>query len=251
MADDSFPTLSPAPAATLPRFSDFALTPQEARARASAKAGPVETLFFEGDHRPAHKWVHYLPFYDRVFASFRGYPIRMLEIGVSKGGSLDVWRSYFGPEATIFGIDVDPACAGRVSPPNQVRIGSQADPAFLRRVVREMGGLEVVLDDGSHVASDQRASFQTLWPLLSPGGLYQIEDLHTAYWPGYEGGLGRPGTAIELVKDLIDDMHAWHHGQPTKVVPRGEVGSFMLVDSVVAIKKAGRNQKPGHIELGR
>jgi len=52
----------------------------------------------------------------------------MLEIGVSFGGSLEMWREYFGPEATIFGIDIDPECANRFARPNQVRIGSQDDP---------------------------------------------------------------------------------------------------------------------------
>ena len=74
-----------------------------------------------------------------------------------------------------------------------------------------MGGLDVVLDDGSHHASDQRASFNFLFPLLSDGGAYVIADLHTAYWPKSEGGLRRPGTAIEFLKQKIDVMHQHYY----------------------------------------
>src|SRR5690606_7193808 len=58
-----------------------------------------------------HKWHHYIPIYDRYFARFRNTPVRFLEIGVSKGGSLQMWRQYLGPEARICGIDINPDCA--------------------------------------------------------------------------------------------------------------------------------------------
>lgn len=252
MPDDSVPPAQPAPGERrLPDFREFTIPLEEAKSRVSDPPGVFEQLFLENEGRPADKWVHYLPVYDRAFAPFRGFPIRMLEIGVFKGGSLEMWRKYFGPEAVIFGIDIDPACAQRVDPPNQVRIGSQADPDFLRQVAAEMGGLEIVLDDGSHVASHQRASFKTLWPLLSPGGLYVIEDLHTAYWPKFEGGYGAPGTAVELVKDLIDDMHAWYHLDDEKQVRRDELGSLLIADSIVVIKKAARSYRPGRVVTGR
>ena len=65
--------------------------------------------------------------------------LRFLEIGVSHGGSLEVWRKYFGPDAVIHGLDIDPQCA-YVVPPSvaRVHIGSQGDKELLRRVVEEM-----------------------------------------------------------------------------------------------------------------
>ena len=90
-----------------------------------------------------HKWGHYMPIYSKLFEPFRkrsrsGRAIRFLEIGVAKGGSLDMWRQYFGNEAVIFGIDIDPACADFNGKNAEVRIGSQADPAFLLSVAQEM-----------------------------------------------------------------------------------------------------------------
>jgi len=232
-----------------PRFAEYSLGPHEAGHVRSDNPGPIEELFFQNRGRVAHKWVHFLPAYDRILAPHRGKPVTMLEIGVSQGGSLEMWRDYFGPRATIFGIDINPDCAERFDPPNQVRVGSQADPAFLRRVVDEMGPPDIILDDGSHVASHQRISFETLFPLLKVGGVYMIEDLHTSYWSGFEGGYRRPNTGIELVKDLIDDQHAWYHDRGERIAPRTQIGAIQMFDSLVAIEKVER-VRPAHVKTG-
>lgn len=225
----------------------FRIAPEE-RGRLEAEASTdLERLFFRHRGRTIHKWVHYLSLYDRHFARYRQTPLKMLELGVSQGGSLELWREFFGPQATIFGIDVDPACADRVTPPNQVRIGSQADPAFLRTVLDEMGAPDIILDDGSHIAEHQRASFEILFPALRPGGLYVIEDLHTAYWPGcHSGGYRRAGTAIELVKQIIDDMHGWYHDKPLLTPAKDEILGVHAYDSIVFLEK-GVKSRPGNI----
>lgn len=201
-------------------------------------SGDFARMFYAHRGRSTDKWTHYMDIYDRHLSLWRGHAVRFLEIGVWKGGSLELWREYLGQQATIFGIDIDPTCAGKVDPPNQFRLGSQADAAFLRQVVEEMGGLDVVIDDGSHIAPHQRASFRALWPVLSDGGLYVIEDMHTAYWPGvYRGGFRRNGTAVEIVKGLTDDLNrAYHwHGQVQ------DVAALHLYDSVAVIEKRARS----------
>jgi len=208
-------------------------------------SGEVARLFIGHDSRIAYKVVHYFELYQRHFERFQGTPVRMLEIGVFYGGSLEIWRKYFGPQATIFGIDIDPECAGRFDPPNAVRIGSQADREFLRAVAGEMGGLDIVLDDGSHVASHQRASFDVLWPLLSDGGLYVIEDMCTSYWRDHGGGYRRRGTAVEMAKGLIDSLHGWWHEKP---VIDGVV-AVHAYDSIAFIEK-GRSTQPRIAKFG-
>src|SRR5688572_15994126 len=90
---------------------DFAATAEEARQLEEEATGPLAEIFFSGRGRRVHKWVHYLPIYDRYFSAMRGTQFKFLEIGVFGGGSLDMWREYFGPDAKIFGVDVNPACA--------------------------------------------------------------------------------------------------------------------------------------------
>lgn len=206
----------------------------------------LETIFANHKGRIVDKWLHYLPVYERYLAAYRNKPFRMLEIGVFKGGSLQMWREYFGERATIYGIDIDPQCANYANAPNIVRIGSQDDPAFLAAVVAEMGGVDVILDDGSHIARHQRASFKALWPLLSEGGLYIIEDMHTSYWPGFlEGGYRRRGTAIEMAKTLVDEMHHWYHSKGG----RDDLGSVSFHDSVAVIEKR-RGVRPVYLKVG-
>jgi len=231
-------------------LSEFALDDRQAAERRSSEPGDIERLFFANQARLAHKWIHYLPIYDRVFKPYRDKTVTVLEIGVYLGGSLQLWRQYFGPAATLFGIDIDPACASRTEAPNQVRIGSQGDPAFLRSVAREIGALDIVLDDGSHVATHQRIAFHTLWPLLKVGGVYVIEDALTAYMPAFEGGYRRPGTAIEFAKELIDDQHGWYHGRPIKHVDPSQIGAISFEPSFITIEKVNR-PRPGHYTTGR
>lgn len=225
-------------------ISGHAATPEDVRDRATSSLGDQ---FFQHRGRLIHKWVDYLDLYDRYFAPWRNTDLVFLEIGVSEGGSLEMWRNYFGPRATICGLDIDRACASRVDPPNLVRIGSQDDPAFLRAVIEEIGQPHIILDDGSHIGRHQRASFEMLWPTLRSGGIYAIEDLHTAYWRDWEGGYRKKGSAIELVKDLVDAQHAWWHDRGG-VAPAAEIGGIHQHESIVFIEKIAK-ARPAHVKV--
>src|SRR5215470_10204031 len=112
--------------------------------------------------RPIHKWTHYLPVYERHLARFVNQTSTLIEIGVSKGGSLQMWKRYLGPFAQIVGIDVDPACRELTESQIAVRIGDQGDTAFLQNITDEFGVPDIVIDDGSHVMKDISASFDFL-----------------------------------------------------------------------------------------
>ena len=205
----------------------------------AANTGPV-----------VHKWHHYLPLYDRYFGPFRGRPIRFLEIGVAKGGSLLMWRKYFGPDAVIFGIDINPECARFNGQAAQVRIGSQADPDFLKSVVAEMGGIDIVLDDGSHQMDHIDITLRALFPALGNGGIYMIEDLHTAYRPKFGGGRDAPGNFFLTVSRMIADMHHWYHGgEITNPEFAPFVAGLHVHDSMVVIDKA-QVYPPTHSQVG-
>jgi len=208
-----------------------------------ASTNEMERLFYGHRGRPSHKWHHYLEIYDHHLHRFRNTPVRILEIGVQTGGSLQLWRRYFGSEATVYGVDIDPACARFDDREARVRIGSQADAAFLHSVVAEMGGLDVVVDDGSHVASHQRISFDTLFPLLSDGGVYLCEDLQASYWDIYhDGGYQRKGTFIELAKQLVDDIHEWYHDVPPVVFQNAAslIRAICFYEGMAVIEKRSR-----------
>ncbi len=228
----------------------------------------LERIYYNHTGRIIFKWHHYLRIYDHHMEQYRNLlvkpnlnafesvatdgKLRVLELGVQHGGSLQMWRKYFGENAIIYGIDIDPRCKGFEEDGCQIRIGSQDDPEFLNGVVDEMGGIDIVLDDGSHVASHQLASFKALFGRVNKGGLYIVEDLHTSYWDDWEGGLKRPGAFLEIVKDMIDHMHEWYVGVDTGLNSIGIktlVTGLHVYDSMVVIEKATKNE-PYAVHVG-
>lgn len=216
------------------------------RPSSEGAAGDFEELFWNQAERPVVKWHHYFDIYDRHFGPFRGKPIKFLEIGVAKGGSLDIWRKYFGEDATIFGIDIDPSCAEYDGKSGQVRIGSQADVGFLEATIEEMGGVDLVLDDGSHDSNHIRTSFQTLFPKMSGGGVYMVEDLHAAYWSNFSGGYRKKSSFLEDVKTLIDDMHHWYHAHDVKIGATSNLINGMHLYDSVAVFDRGEVGRPAY-----
>jgi hypothetical protein len=212
--------------------------------------GDLVDLFATNNDYIVHKWHHYIPLYERYFSPFRGRKIRFLEIGVSKGGSLQMWRKYFGDDAIIFGIDIDPECARFNGLAGQVRIGSQVDELFLESVIREMGGLDIVLDDGSHHMKHIPVSLKYLFPHLSNNGIYMIEDLHTAYWKKYGGGYRAKINFFRSIMDLVDDMHHWYHAKGLKqAVISKDCSGIHIHDSIVVLEK-GKVYEPVHSQNG-
>lgn len=158
---------------------------------------------------PMYKWSHYFDIYAMYLSKYRNQlqdsPLRVLEIGVADGGSLLFWQEFFGTHALILGIDIDPKCLKLPVDNCSVRIGSQSDGKFLLDSIKEFGGVDVVIDDGSHINADVISSFKNLFPVMNDGGTYLIEDVSTSYWPGvYKGGWNRRGTTVTFFKSLAD-----------------------------------------------
>lgn len=167
----------------------------------------LEMRFVQGLDGNSDKWRHYFEVYGRHMERFRGTECTYLEIGVQRGGSLSLMTEYLGPKAKVYGIDIDPKCAD--NPRHQVFIGDQSDAGFLSKVIDEIGGADIIIDDGGHTADQQLVSFFTLFPKLRHGGVYIVEDLHCNYWEGY--GQSRFGINFyDFAKGLTDKMAMWH-----------------------------------------
>ena len=121
----------------------------------------------------------YLRHYRQLFAPFRYQNICIMEIGIYEGASLSLWQRYFD-KASIVGVDINKDCARFAGDRVQVRIGDVEDPEFLHQLATDFQPT-IIIDDGSHRADHQIATFERLLPALLPGGLYIIEDLHFQY----------------------------------------------------------------------
>ena len=187
------------------------------------------------------KWVHYFPIYHRHLDRFRGRPVRLLEIGVYRGGGLDMWSRYLGPDAKLVGLDIDEAAIRAVRGRFPVVLGDQADPEVLLRINEQYGPFDVVIDDGGHTMRQQIVTAETLFPLLNDGGVFLVEDTHTSYWSEFGGALHGEGSFIEWAKDRVDDLHSRHD---TDIDPNSvwatELDGVHLHDSVVVLEKKHR-----------
>jgi hypothetical protein len=173
----------------------------------SSPDNPLYQWFLDrpADAPQIHKWHHYFDVYHAAFAAWRGKPMTMLEIGVFRGGSLRMWQDYFGPQARIFGMDIDPACTAHALPGGKVFIGDQADPAFLHRVLEETGPPDIVLDDGGHTMKQMITSLEVIYPRMKVPGVYVIEDTHTAFWHGKRDLLSRLKSLLKPRGGFLDD----------------------------------------------
>ncbi|MDH5621038.1 MAG: class I SAM-dependent methyltransferase [Gammaproteobacteria bacterium] len=174
----------------------------------ASRDAPDNELFdiFSADTN-VHKWHHYFDIYTKHFEAYRHRPVRMLEIGVFRGGSLRMWKEYFHPDSVIVGIDIDKTCQQHEIADRKVfvRIGSQADPEFLMAVTEEFGPFDIILDDGSHKTHHQNISFGALFrDALTDGGCYMVEDVHTNYWLKH---VDSEDTFIDLAKQMVDMLH--------------------------------------------
>lgn len=172
--------------------------------------GFLHRYFLNNSHKRLHKWMHYFDIYERHLRRFRGMSPVMIEIGVMGGGSMAMWKEYFGRGSRIVGLDIDPQCKAHEAEGIEVFIGSQDDPALVDAIFARYPKVDIVLDDGSHIMQHMVASFELMYERVQPHGVYLVEDTHTCYWSEYGGGLKREGSFMEFVKHKLDEINAVH-----------------------------------------
>lgn len=217
------------------------------------KRNPLEKYFYNNKGRLIHKWLHYFEIYDRHFSRFRKQPVVILEFGVSHGGSLEMWRNYFGKKAHIYGVDIDHRCEKFNDKSTTILIGDQEDRMFLKSVREKIGPIDIVIEDGGHTMGQQIATFEEIYPAVNQDGVFLIEDLHTSYWKDFGGGYKKSGTFIEYAKNLIDQLNAWHsHDQKKLKVDEftKTTHSMHFYDSIVVFEKRKMDQ-PSHKQIGK
>ena len=174
---------------------------------------PLHHLFERHAGKATDKWEQYLIAYESELAVFqvRGVPIRLLEIGVQNGGSLELWSNYLPEGSTCVGLDIDERVAGLTFSAKgiSVHVCDATDKAALERVIGTQT-FDIIIDDGSHHCTDVVKTFGLLFARLAPLGKYFIEDLHCSYYPDFGGGLRSDGSSIAFLKTLIDALHFDH-----------------------------------------
>jgi hypothetical protein len=166
---------------------------------------------FKTDKWGAHKYAQH---YQRYLQHLKNDEFNLLEIGIGGynragqgGASLRMWKHFF-PRAQIHGMDIQDKSfvdEDRIT----TYIGDQSDPESLLSIAEKIGRLDVIIDDGSHRSPHVITTFHTLFPLLTDGGIYVVEDTQSSYWPEWMGSedLSSPDTSMGLLKRLTDGLN--------------------------------------------
>jgi cephalosporin hydroxylase len=212
----------------------------------------LEKYFDENTGNAIDKWKHYFDIYDRYFSRYRGKEIHFVEFGVWHGGSLQMWKNYFGPKAKIYGVDINPACKQLEEDQVQIFIGDQADKNFLKSLSDAIPKIDILLDDGGHTMEQQINTFEALYHRIDPNGIYMCEDMHTSYWRRWGGGYRNRDSFVEYTKNFIDHIHAWH----SEDKERFKVNDFTrtayslhFYDSILVVEKKPM-EEPSHRMTG-
>jgi hypothetical protein len=210
----------------------------------------LEKYFIERtDKKNIHKWYHYFEIYDTFFSKYRNTEVTILEIGVENGGSLQMWKEYFGPKAKIIGVDINPNCKNFEEEQIEIYIGSQDDKNFWQNFKNKIPKLDIIIDDGGHTMIQQIITYEEMFSHIKDNGVYLCEDLHTSYWKEFGGDYQNKNSFIEYSKNFIDYLHSWYCDKIGEKYETKNIFGIHYYDSVLVLEKRIIN-KPFHLDNG-
>jgi len=174
----------------------------------------------------------YFHSYDHFFNQFRNKEITFVEIGVLDGGSLFMWRDYFGSKARVIGVDLNPEANKWKAEGFEIFIGNQSDENFWKKFSDKVGPIDIILDDGGHTYEQQIITTECLLDTIKDGGMILIEDTHTSYMDGFGP---RKKSFIKYTKNLIDLINMRFSIFNNKRSEK-RIWSIEMVESMVAFK---------------
>lgn len=189
---------------------------------------------FAKSPQPCLKHSTYFDTYEELFARFQSKPITFVEVGVLNGGSLFMWKQFFGPRARIIGIDLNPGAKKWTEHGFEIYVGSQSDPNFWESIKASVGPIDILLDDGGHTYPQQIITTELMLDSIADDGLLVVEDTHTSYMQGF----GDPRMSfINYTKVWIDKINS-RFGKFQRVKEQSDtrVWSIEFFESIVAFK---------------
>ena len=157
------------------------------------------------------KYKNYFNIYDNLFNEYKNKNITFLEIGVFSGGSLFMWRNFFGKKAKIIGIDLNPESKRFEKYGFKIFIGDQSKESFWKKLFSKVGKVDLVLDDGGHTNYQQIITTNCCIPNIKDNGMLVVEDIHTSF---IKNKWYNPSkySYINYCKKLIEDVNSRYPG---------------------------------------
>lgn len=169
----------------------------------------LKRLFYKSPNFST-KWSNYFSIYEEIFKKYQKKKITFVEIGVGLGGSLFMWRNYFGKNSRIIGIDLNPQAKELEKKGFEIFIGNQQDKDFWDSFFLKIGKVDIILDDGGHKNLQQISSVFYSLPFIKDNGLIVVEDTVTSY---LKKGFGNPSRYSFInfsykIVDLINERNS-------------------------------------------
>ena len=167
------------------------------------------SLFEESEYHTI-KYRNYFPIYEKLFSKFVNKKITFVEIGVFSGGSLFMWRKYFGKDARIIGIDLNSDAKRFEKDGFEIFIGNQSDENFWKVFFEKVGDVDIILDDGGHTNFQQIVTACCCAPHIKDNGILAVEDVFHSYGVSYGSkGFFNPSkySFINFCKKIVDDIN--------------------------------------------
>ena len=182
------------------------------------------------------KWSNYFEIYENLFKKFVNKKITFVEIGIGNGGSLFMWKKFFGKKARIIGIELNPDAKKLEKFGFEIFIGDQSDPFFWKKFYKKVGKIDVLLDDGGHKNIQQITSFMESYNNINQNGIIVVEDTHTSYMK--KKGFKNPSnySFINFCNLIIENLHRRNPSANKSLnILSKKVDSIYFYDSIVSI----------------
>ena len=163
-------------------------------------------------------------------------------MGIFGGGSLSMWKKYFHPKSRIIGIDLNPKSKKYEKFGYEIYIGDQEDEKFWNKFYREVGKIDILLDDGGHTDLRQAQTLISSISKIKENGLIVIEDIHTSYFT--EFGNPSKNSFINYSKKIIDLINFRYSGLNKNIKNKNKIYkllernifSISFFESIVAFR---------------
>jgi hypothetical protein len=178
---------------------------------------PIQTLeyIFKNLNYTSTKWDNYFLVYEKHLSQYIGKEIIFVEVGIRNGGSLEMWRKYFGDQARIIGIDINEEALKLNNEGYEIYIGDQSSQLFWDEFYKKVGKIDVLLDDGEHTNKAQYTTFINAVRNTNDDGAVLIEDVCGSYRKQF--GNPHPFNFINVSKRIVDRIQANHPNVPLKI----------------------------------
>jgi hypothetical protein len=140
--------------------------------------------------------------------------VKILEVGVWKGGSVNLWAKRL-PNAKVVGADIDLKICLSIDPSIVLREVDQNDFEGLQNMASDESdnGYDLIIEDGCHQYQASKTTFNALFPFVKPGGLYVVEDWGSYVYENHLLQMGKKGgidhNMVLFIKESIDEVVDW------------------------------------------